>query len=61
MKNKRDFDLELEQETRFIDNRDTMHKRGWTYFTISGKINNRDITGEGRICFVYSELKTNAP
>jgi RNA polymerase sigma-70 factor (ECF subfamily) len=39
---------------QIIDNRDMMHKRGWTFFTIGGQINGQKISGEGRIPFVYS-------
>ncbi|MCF7957561.1 MAG: sigma-70 family RNA polymerase sigma factor [Phycisphaerae bacterium] len=35
-----------------VDNRDPMHKRGWTCFTISGKVNGQPVTGQGRIPFV---------
>jgi RNA polymerase sigma-70 factor (ECF subfamily) len=41
-------------EAKVIDNRDAMHKRGWTYFTITGRINGKKITGTGRIPFVYA-------
>lgn len=37
-----------------IDNRDAMHKRGWTYFTVSGKINGKKVLGTGRVPFVYA-------
>jgi RNA polymerase sigma-70 factor (ECF subfamily) len=39
---------------RVIDNRDEMHKRGWTYFTITGQINGKEVQGRGRIPFVYA-------
>jgi RNA polymerase sigma-70 factor (ECF subfamily) len=39
---------------QITDNRDMMHKRGWTLFTIGGQINGQKISGEGRIPFVYS-------
>lgn len=44
-----------------IDNRDTMHKRGWTYFTVTGSINGRTISGTGRIPFVYAAGKRHSP
>jgi RNA polymerase sigma-70 factor (ECF subfamily) len=40
-----------------IDTRDKMHKRGWTYFRISGRLNDRNITGRGQIPFVYNAVK----
>ena len=36
-----------------VDNRDPMHKRGWTYFTVSGEMNGRRVSGSGRLPFVY--------
>jgi len=39
---------------RVVDNRDVMHKRGWTYFNITGRINGREVQGKGRIPFVYA-------
>jgi hypothetical protein len=37
-----------------IDKRDQMHKRGWTYFKIAGRINEQAVSGAGRIPFVYA-------
>ncbi len=37
---------------KIIDNRDPMHKRGWTYFRIDGQIGGEQIQGTGRIPFV---------
>jgi RNA polymerase sigma-70 factor (ECF subfamily) len=36
-----------------IDERDAMHKRGWTYFRIEGQIGDEQIQGWGRIPFTY--------
>ncbi len=44
-----------------IDVRDAMHKRGWTYFRISGQINGQEVSGTGRIPFVYATSKWNYP
>jgi len=38
---------------RTIDNRDEMHKRGWTYFTVEGEIGGQSVNGVGRLPFVY--------
>jgi hypothetical protein len=46
---------------RIIDNRDAMHKRGWTFFTITGQINGQTINGKGRIPFVYAASKYLSP
>ena len=40
-----------------IDQRDQMHTRGWTYFHIDGKLNDKNISGRGRIPFVYDAIK----
>jgi len=45
--------------TIFQDNRDVMHKRGWTYFDIEGHIRGQKVTGCGRIPFVYSQVQAN--
>ncbi len=44
-----------------IDNRDVMHKRGWTYFRISGQISGRRVSGTGRIPFIYLAGKRYRP
>jgi RNA polymerase sigma factor (sigma-70 family) len=37
-----------------VDSRDAMHKRGWAYFVISGRIGEKEVSGVGRIPFVDS-------
>jgi len=44
-----------------IDNRDQMHRRGWTYFRVEGRINGQNIFGTGRIPFVYLYSKQYSP
>lgn len=46
---------------QIIDNRDAMHKRGWTYFSIEGQINGRQVSGTGRIPFVHTNSKRHYP
>jgi RNA polymerase sigma-70 factor (ECF subfamily) len=46
---------------RIIDNRDAMHKRGWTFFTIAGQINGQVVSGRGRMPFVYAASKYLSP
>jgi RNA polymerase sigma factor (sigma-70 family) len=48
------FQFDWPQNTRVVDNRDEMHKRGWTYFRITGSINGRQVSGTGRLPFVYA-------
>ncbi|MFH1615134.1 MAG: sigma-70 family RNA polymerase sigma factor [Planctomycetota bacterium] len=49
------------QSAKILDNRDLMHKRGWTWFRIEGNINETALKGEGRIPFVYAALTYNHP
>jgi len=44
-----------------VDLRDQMHKRGWTYFQIKGKVNGRKVTGRGQVPFVYASLERHQP
>ncbi len=44
-----------------IDNRDAMHKRGWTYFRITGEISGAAVSGVGRMPFVYAASKRFSP
>jgi RNA polymerase sigma-70 factor (ECF subfamily) len=46
---------------KMIDNRDAMHKRGWTYFTVKGMVGGDRVTGTGRIPFVYSAAAEHGP
>ena len=44
-----------------VDNRDAMHRRGWTYLRITGQINGEKVSGTGRIPFVYATSKRFSP
>jgi RNA polymerase sigma-70 factor (ECF subfamily) len=44
-------------EIPIVDDRDPMHKRGWTYFSISGIAGDKEIAGRGCIPFVYNTAK----
>jgi RNA polymerase sigma-70 factor (ECF subfamily) len=46
---------------KVVDNRDAMHKRGWTYFRITGRINAEEVLGTGRIPFVYAASMRFSP
>ena len=47
--------------TEVVDNRDAMHRRGWTYFRVTGKVAGETVSGVGRIPFVYAaSLKQSA-
>jgi hypothetical protein len=46
---------------KIVDNRDAMHKRGWTYFRVAGQLDDKKISGIGRIPFVYATSKQHGP
>ncbi|NQT92099.1 MAG: sigma-70 family RNA polymerase sigma factor [Lentisphaerae bacterium] len=48
------FKYSWPEGTAVVDQRDPMHKRGWTYFRISGRIGETSIDGRGQIPFVYA-------
>ena len=52
---------DLPSKPEIVDYRDEMHKRGWTYFRITGRINGRNVSGTGRIPFVYETSKEHSP
>ncbi len=41
------------------DNRDPMHVRGWTYFEIRGTVGPDEVSGLGRVPFVYARSRLN--
>jgi RNA polymerase sigma-70 factor (ECF subfamily) len=55
------FQSDWPKDTPAIDNRDPMHKRGWTYFKITGQINGKEVRGRGRIPFVSATSKRHWP
>jgi len=55
------FRYDWPRGVKMIDNRDTMHKRGWTYFMLTGHMNGEKVSGTGRIPFVYAASKQNYP
>jgi hypothetical protein len=55
------FQSDWPKDTPTKDERDAMHKRGWTYFKITGQINGKEVRGGGRIPFVYSASRRHWP
>jgi len=55
------FQSDWPASVRIVDNRDMMHKRGWTYFRISGQIDGERVSGSGRIPFVYATSGRYSP
>ncbi len=48
------FSYALPAGVQVIDNRDQMHRRGWTYFGVRGRIGSRRVSGVGRMPFVWA-------
>jgi len=46
---------------RVVDHRDDMHKRGWTWFRVHGKISGQSVTGMGRMPFTYAASGEHRP
>jgi RNA polymerase sigma-70 factor (ECF subfamily) len=55
------FHFSWPESSRVVDNRDAMHKRGWTYFRITGQINGREVSGAGRLPFVFASSIEHPP
>lgn len=49
----RTLDADWHADVPRVDERDAMHKRGWTYLRVSGQIGGRTISGAGRVPFFY--------
>jgi RNA polymerase sigma-70 factor (ECF subfamily) len=47
------FTLDWPRGTPIVDQRDEMHRRGWTYFTVRGRLGDCPVSGRGRVPFVY--------
>jgi len=47
------FQSDWPATTTVVDNRDAMHRRGWTYFRVTGQVSGQNVSGTGRIPFVY--------
>lgn len=57
----RQFQYDWATNIPTVDRRDPMHKRGWTYFRVHGRIDDRIIEGRGQIPFVYEACKEHTP
>ncbi len=51
------FEYNWPSDMKIVDERDQMHKRGWTYFRVKGQIGDTKVKGIGRIPFVYNKNK----
>ena len=48
-------------DVRVEDRRDEMHRRGWTYFTVTGEIAGESVKGLGCLPFVYESSLKHKP
>jgi len=55
------FQSDWPATTKIVDNRDVMHRRGWTYFRVTGQVNGQNVFGTGRIPFVYLASRRYSP
>jgi len=55
------FRYELPASAKVIDNRDEMHKRGWTFFELEGDINGQRLRGTGCVPFVLAASNEHRP
>jgi len=55
------FQFDWPVGVRIVDERDEMHRRGWTNFTITGDIAGRRVKGVGCMPFVYQSSLENEP
>jgi RNA polymerase sigma-70 factor (ECF subfamily) len=46
---------------RVVDHRDDMHRRGWAWFRVHGRVNGQNVTGTGRIAFTYAAGREHSP
>ncbi|MEJ2647000.1 MAG: RNA polymerase sigma factor [Sedimentisphaerales bacterium] len=49
------FQADWPTTANVVDNRDEMHRRGWTWFRVEGRLNGKAVVGKGRIPFIYAE------
>ncbi len=49
------------RNAQVMDGRDAMHQRGWTYFRITGMVEEEVVKGTGRVPFVYASSSEHTP
>jgi RNA polymerase sigma-70 factor (ECF subfamily) len=55
------FQFDWPAGAKIVDNRDAMHRRGWTYFRIAGELGGQPVRGVGRLPFVYAASEQYYP
>lgn len=48
-------------DARLVDERDELHRQGWTWFEIKGHIGSQPVSGGGRMPFVAAAVKDHGP
>ncbi len=48
-------------DASIVDRRDDLHRRGWTYFTISGHLGRQPVSGSGRLPFTAAAMNDHGP
>lgn len=56
-----EFEYDWAADVPVADERDPMHRRGWTYFRIVGEIGGQAVSGRGLIPFVYNATREHPP
>jgi RNA polymerase sigma-70 factor (ECF subfamily) len=55
------FRHDWSSEVVLVDERDEAHRRGWTYFTIAGRLGEQRVSGFGRLPFVAAAARQHGP
>jgi RNA polymerase sigma-70 factor (ECF subfamily) len=55
------FNFDWSEDVPVVDERDAMHKRGWTYFRVTGEIGEDKVQGWGQIPFIYDAIVEHPP
>lgn len=53
------FEPDWPAQTPVVDERDAMHRRGWAFFRIEGRVHDRPVSGRGCMPFFYNASKEN--
>ena len=55
------FQCDWPSNADLVDRRDSMHRRGWTWFTVDGELGSQRVNGTGRIPFVHAAGQMHWP
>jgi RNA polymerase sigma-70 factor (ECF subfamily) len=51
------FNYNWASNVEVVDERDAIHRQGWTYFYVEGQIGEEKVSGTGRLPLIYREIK----